>query len=201
VDKARSGREPVERAASVGRQPAEPVEVLVGVVGRAHGIRGEVAIDLRTDEPARRFAAGSILRGDDTTRTFRVVSSLLHGGRWLLAFAELSDRTAAEQARGIRLVTDVDPTERPADPEEYFDRQLVGLTVLAHDGADLGRVTGVLHHPGQDLLEVQGDQARHLIPFVSAIVPGVDLAAGTLRLANVPGLLGEDSDAESIVDS
>jgi len=184
-----------------GSESAGLIEVVVGAIGRAHGIRGEVVIDVRTDEPERRFAAGSILRVEDTTRTFRVVSSRLHSGRWLLGFAEIADRTGAEQARGIRLVTDVDPTERPADPDEYFDRQLVGLTVLGADGATVGRVTGVLHHPEQDLLEVQGDQARHLIPFVSAIVPEVDLAAGSLRLADVPGLLGEDSDVDPDVDS
>jgi 16S rRNA processing protein RimM len=187
VDEARSERE----------RP-EPVEVVVGVVGRAHGIRGEVVIDVRTDEPDRRFAVGQILRAEDTTRTFRVVSSRLHSGRWLLGFSELADRSAAEQARGIRLVIDVDPHERPADPEEYFDRQLVGLTVLAAGGATVGRVTGVLHHAEQDLLEVQGDDTRHLIPFVRAIVPEVDLAAGTLRLADVPGLLGdEDPEVDS----
>jgi len=187
VDEARSGRD-----------PAEQVEVVVGVIGRAHGIRGEVAIDVRTDEPQRRFAVGNILRVEDTTRTFRVVSSRLHSGRWLLGFAEIADRSGAEQARGIRLVTDVDPTERPADPEEYFDRQLVGLTVLAADGKLIGRVGGVLHHPAQDLLEVDGDEARHLISFDSAIVPEIDLAAATLTLADVPGLLGEDpSDVDS----
>jgi 16S rRNA processing protein RimM len=177
------------------RESAVLTEVIVGVIGRAHGIRGEVVIDARTDEPDRRFAVGQILRAEDTTRTFRVVSSRLHSGRWLLGFAELGDRTAAEQARGIRLVTDVDPAERPADPEEYFDRQLVGLTVLAADGSVVGRVAGVLHHHEQDLLEVQGDNARHLIPFVQAIVPEVDLAAATLTLADVPGLLSEQPDA------
>ncbi len=172
-----------------GREPTR--EVRVGVVGRPHGIRGEVFVDVRTDEPERRFATGEVLRGEDTTKTFRVVSSRFHSGRLLVLFAELADRTAAERALGIHLVTDVDPAERPGDPEEYFDRQLIGLTVLGADGAIVGPVVDVLHLPEQDLLEVQTDQPhkRHLIPFVTAIVPGVDLDARTLRLADVPGLL------------
>ena len=175
---------------------ADQVEIVVGVIGRPHGIRGEVVIEVRTDEPDRRFAAGQILRTEDTTRTFRVVSSRVHGGRRLVVFAELADRTAAELARGTQLLTDVDPAERPDDPEEYFDRQLVGLAVLSAAGDPIGRVGRVLHLPSQDVLEVNADGALHLIPFVSAIVPDVDLSLGTLRLADVPGLLGEEPDAD-----
>jgi 16S rRNA processing protein RimM len=165
--------------------------VTVGVVGRPHGVRGEVVIEVRTDEPDRRFAAGQVLRAEDTTRTFRVVSSRPHGDRLLVRFAELGDRTAAEQARGIRLVADVDAAERPSGPEEYFDRQLVGLGVLAADGNPVGSVRAVLHLPEQDLLEIDSAAGVRLVPFVTALVPEIDLAAGRLRLADVPGLLGD----------
>lgn len=161
------------------------------MVGRPHGLRGEVLVDVRTDEPDRRFAPGQILRAEDTTRTFRVLSSRPLGDRLLVRLAELGDRTAAEQARGIRLVVDVDPAERPSEPEEYFDRQLVGLSVVSADDSPVGSVTAVLHLPGQDLLEIDTSGGRRLVPFVTALVPEVDIAAHRLRLADVPGLLGD----------
>jgi 16S rRNA processing protein RimM len=111
----------------------------------------------------------------------------------LVRFDELPDRTAAEQVRGVRLATDVDPAPRPDDPEEYFDRQLVGLRAEAADGSTIGTVIAVLHLPEQDLLEVDSGTARHLIPFVIAIVPEIDLAGGRLRLAPVEGLLDYDA--------
>ncbi len=169
----------------------EPLEVRVGVVGRAHGVKGEVAVEVRTDEPERRFAAGQILRIEDTTRTLRVVSSRFHGRRLLVRFAEFGDRTAAERSLGVTLVADVDPAERPVDPEEYFDRQLVGLSVRSADGPIVGTVAAVLHLPEQDVLEIDADGARHLVPFVAALVPEVDLSSGEVRLADVRGLLGE----------
>jgi 16S rRNA processing protein RimM len=92
-------------------------------------------------------------------------------------------------------VTEVDPAERPADPEEYYDRQLVGLTVLDAAGATLGPVTAVLHLPEQDLLEIDLAGERRLVPFVGALVSEVDLASGTVRLVDVPGLLRDVDDA------
>jgi 16S rRNA processing protein RimM len=88
------------------------------------------------------------------------------------------------------------PAERPDQPEEYYDRQLVGLRVLDAAGTEVGRVTGVAHLPAQDLLEIDTGAGEALVPFVSELVPDVDLDQGLLRLADVPGLLaaGEGED-------
>lgn len=169
-----------------------PVEVVVGIIGRAHGLAGEVSIDPRTDEPERRFAPGQVLRSEGDGRTFTVESRRDHGGRLLVRFRELADRTGAEAARGVSLVADVDPNERPGDEEEFYDRQLVGLRVLDDLGADVGWVAAVLHLPSQDLLEVDTGEELRLIPFVAALVPEVDLAAGHLRLSPVGGLLEDE---------
>jgi len=170
----------------------EPVEVVVATIGRAHGLRGEVSIECRTDEPERRFAPGQVLRAEADSRTFTIESCRNHAGRLLIRFQELRDLTAAEAAGGLVLVTRVDPDERPAEAEEFFDRQLMGLRVLDDAGSDVGLVAGVLHLPAQDVLEVDTGKELRLIPFVAALVPQVDLAAGHLRLAPVGGLLEDE---------
>jgi 16S rRNA processing protein RimM len=170
----------------------EVVEVLVGIVGRAHGVRGDVAVEPRTDEPERRFAPGTVLRDERTGRTLRVATRRDHSGRLLVRFEGAEDRNAAEALRGIRLVVDVPVDEQPEAEGEYFDRQLIGLTVLDADGVEAGRVTAVVHLPAQDLLEVATSEGARLVPFVTALVPVVDLAAGSVQLADVPGLLHDE---------
>jgi len=179
-------------------------EITVGVIVRAHGVRGEVVVDLRTDEPERRFAPGEVLRsqsGTGTLRqgqdsTFTVVSTREHQGRWLVTFAEIPDRNAAEAARGVRLLARVSDDERPDDAEEYYDRQLVGLAVYTDDSPQpIGTVTAVLHLPAQDVLEVATADATRLVPFVTELVPTVDLDAARVVLAPVAGLLEDLDDA------
>lgn len=175
---------------------AQSIEVVVGVIGRAHGIRGDVAVDVRTDEPDLRLAAGAVLRVENGQRTFTIESSREHSGRLLVRFVELPDRTAAEAVRGTVLVVDVDPAEVPPDEDEYYDRQLVGLRAVAADGTEIGPVVSVLHLPSQDTLEIKTTDGIRLVPFVTAVVPRVDLAAGELHLADLPGLLSDQDDPE-----
>lgn len=170
---------------------AELVEVVVGRVGRAHGIRGEVAIDLRTDEPERRFAVGAELRIEGTPRTLRVAAHRWHGERLLVHFEGVPDRTAVEALRGAVLIVEAHLDERPDDEDEFYDRQLVGLRVFDHTGTDVGAVTAVVHLPTQDLLAVETALGERFVPFVAELVPEVDLDAGCLRLADVGGLLDE----------
>lgn len=165
------------------------VEVRLGSVGRAHGLGGEVFIDLRTDEPARRFTPGARLLLGDTGRTVEIATVRWNRGRLMLSFVGYPDRTAVEALTGQVLGTRVPAEERPSEAEEFFDRHLVGLKVLDHGGSQVGTVTAVLHLPAQDVLEIAVDGARRLVPFVAALVPEVDLAAGFVRLADVGGLL------------
>lgn len=170
------------------------VEVVVGVVGRANGTRGAVAVELRTDEPETRFADGTRLRVEDSRSTRTVRSTRWQSGRLIASFTELTDRTAAERARGEVLVIDVDPDQPPADEDEFYDRQLVGLKVTSADGSDVGVVRQVLHLPRQDVLAIDTPAgAERLVPFVSELVPSVDLGAGEIRLAEVPGLIDDDA--------
>ncbi len=166
------------------------VEVIVGKVGRAHGIRGDVFIDVTTDEPKRRFTTGAQLRLDDGTQ-LEVASVRKHGGRLLVAFTGLRDRTAVEQLTGRQLFADVPSDEQPSGQNEYFDRQLVGLEVRSAAGSPSGTIVGVQHMPAQDLLVIDVDGDERLVPFVEALVPTVNLEEGFVQLADVGGLLGD----------
>lgn len=176
------------------------MQVVVGRIGRPHGIRGEVTVEVRTDSPDVRFAPGSVL----TTEPARlgpitVAAARWHSGRLLLSAAGVHDRTGAEALRGAVLSAEVDDDEVPEDPEEFYDHQLRGLAVVASaDAADVvGVVDDVLHLPGQDLLSVKREDGREvLVPFVAEIVTGIDLDSGRVTVALPAGLLDlEEPDA------
>ncbi|MFE4520375.1 ribosome maturation factor RimM [Kitasatospora sp. NPDC056783] len=153
------------------------MQLVVGKIGRAHGIRGDVSVEVRTDEPELRLGPGAVLLTDPaSTGPLTVESGRVHSGRLLLRFAGVKDRNAAEALRGTVLISEVDPEERPDDPEEYYDHQLIGLDVVLLDGTLVGELTEVLHLPYQDLLTVEkADGTEVLVPFVSQIVPTIDL--------------------------
>jgi 16S rRNA processing protein RimM len=167
------------------------IEVVVGRIGKPHGLRGEVTVELRTDEPERRFVEGAALiavspRGQRSWLT--VERTRWHQGVLLVHFEGVGDRTAAEGARGTMLIAEVDPGETPEDPEEFYDHQLVGLRVVDTEGVDRGEVTGILHG-AQDLLEIRTPNGPVLVPFVTALVPTVDVTGGRVVVADRPGLL------------
>jgi 16S rRNA processing protein RimM len=173
--------------------------VVVGRVGRSHGVRGEVSVELRTDEPEERFAmGGSLLTDGPRLRRLTVRSVRPHSGRLLVAFDEVRDRAEADALRGAVLSAEIEADRRPDDPEEFYDRQLIGLHVLGTDGGAVGDVIGVVHLPLQDALSIRRRDGREvLVPFVAELVPEVDLARGTLRVSNRPGLLDPDDDREA----
>jgi 16S rRNA processing protein RimM len=172
------------------------MQLVVGRVGRPHGLRGEVTVDVRTDDPDRRFATGSVLATEPASRGPLTVSeSRWHSGRLLVRFGDCQDRQAAEELRGTMLVVESADIPAPSDPEVFGDYQLIGLQVVTVSGEQIGSVADVLHH-GQDLLIVAGTGARSgaeiLVPFVTAIVPEVDIAAGRLVIDPPAGLLDPD---------
>ncbi|AXE38521.1 Ribosome maturation factor RimM [Acidipropionibacterium virtanenii] len=173
---------------------SEPVEVVVARIGRPHGLRGEMTVRLSTDEPDRRFTPGSRLVLGGSGRVLTVDSWRRASGSVLLRFTEVGDRTAAEAIQGEELSARVDADERPEAPEEYYDRQLRGLQARDSRGQPLGRVTAVIHMPAQDLLAIDVDGTERLVPFVAELVPQVDLAAGTLTVADVGGLVDDDAE-------
>jgi 16S rRNA processing protein RimM len=152
------------------------VQLVVGRIARAHGIGGEVSVEVRTDAPDERFAIGSTLDTDPAhVGPLTVANARWHSGRLLVAFEGVADRTAAEALRGALLVVDSD-TSPAVDEDEYWDHQLAGLEVVSTDNQPLGVLADVLHPPGPDLLVVRRpDGGETLVPFVREIVPTVDL--------------------------
>ena len=166
------------------------MQVTVGRIGRPHGIRGEVVVGVRTDEPDLRFAVGSQLDADRPEMgTLTVAAVRWQSGDLIVRFRGVRDRTAAGELRGTWLTVDSGTLAPTGDPDEFRDHELVGLCVRTVDGTDVGTVEDVLHH-GQDTLAVRAASGEILVPFVKAIVTSVDVEGGVLVIDPPPGLLG-----------
>ncbi|QNG19222.1 ribosome maturation factor RimM [Rhodococcus triatomae] len=175
------------------------MDLVVGRVAKSHGIRGELVVEVRTDEPEDRFAVGSVLRGrrprDERTESYTVEAVREHSGRLLLRLRGIDDRTAADALRGVLFVIDSGELEPTDDPDEFYDHELEGLTVRLADGTEVGTVTEVLHSAAGELLSVRrvGDDTHELlVPFVSAIVTSVSTTDGTVVIEPPEGLLDPD---------
>ncbi len=149
--------------------------LLVGRIGRAHGILGGATIEVRTDEPDRRFAIGAAVQ-TDTHGELTITSGRVHNGILLLGFNGITDRNGIEKLRNTLLYADVDINEENDDEDEYHVMQLIGCQAVLESGEVFGEVTDVINLPGQDLLAVKTANGEQLIPFVRQLVPTVDVA-------------------------
>ncbi len=177
------------------------MEVVVGRVAKAHGIHGELAVDVRTDSPDQRFAIGYVLTARTRTtgtRQLTVAAARAHSagashaggrGRLLVRFEEVRGRGDAEQLRGAVLHADTDDLPPITDPDEFYDHDLEGLAAELVDGTAAGTVREVLHSPGGELLALDYQGREVLVPFVRALVPTVDVAGGRVVLDPPHGLL------------
>jgi 16S rRNA processing protein RimM len=163
--------------------------LVVARIGRPHGLRGEVTVQLHTDDPAGRFVVGAEFATDPPARGPLVLRSVrVHQGVYLLAFAGHGDRDAAEALRGTRLLVAPEPDETGEDT--WYEDDLVGLTAVTVEGTVVGEVSGLHARPVQDLLEVRLTDGRTvLVPFVHEIVPEVDPGARRVVLDPPAGLL------------
>jgi 16S rRNA processing protein RimM len=169
------------------------VQLVVARIGRAHGIKGEVTVEVRTDEPELRLGPGAVLATEPaSTGPLTIETGRVHSGRLLLRFEGVRDRTAAEALRNTLLIADVDPDELPEDPEEFYDHQLMDLDVVLADGTEIGRITEITHLPSQDLFIVERpDGTEVMIPFVEEIVTEIDLEEQRAVITPPPGLIDE----------
>jgi 16S rRNA processing protein RimM len=169
------------------------VELTVGRVVKAHGVGGEVVVEIRTDDPADRFAPGNTLRAKSSRggeeRTFVIDQARDHGGRLLVRLAGVDDRDAADALRGSLFVVDSDELPPIDEPDTYYDHQLEGLSVRTTAGLEVGVVAEVLHTAAGELLAVRRDSGEVLVPFVGAIVTSVSLDDGLIEIDPPDGLL------------
>jgi 16S rRNA processing protein RimM len=185
--------------------------LIVGQIGKPHGLRGEVSVYVRTDEPEERFVAGSeftaeaprdrqVSTGPATPSApgvpyvvpekLTLESVRWHQGRAIAQFEGIHDRDVAEALRGVLLQVDSSTLTEPEDPDEFHDHQLVGLQVETADGTVLGTVARIDHAASSDLVVLdKSGGGTALIPFVSQIVPTVDLRGGRLVVDLPEGLL------------
>jgi 16S rRNA processing protein RimM len=175
------------------------VQLVVARVGRAHGIKGEVTVEVRTDEPELRLAPGAVLATDPASAgPLTIETGRVHSGRLLLRFAGVQDRNAAEALRNTLLIAEVDPDELPEGEDEYYDHQLIDLDVVTRDGAEVGRITEISHLPSQDLFVVEcPDGSEVLIPFVEEIVIEIDLGEQRAVIDPPPGLIDDRAEIAS----
>ncbi len=184
--------------------------VLVARIGKPHGLRGEVSVQVHTDTPDDRFSVGSVLMTEPPERgPLVVVSVRVHQGRYLLGFDGVQGRKGAEDLRDTRLFIPVEASmaqpneadqvatqdfvvaaERGADAEAFYEDELVGLTVRLLSGEVVGEVSGLHTRPAQDLLEITlSGGGTALVPFVAQLVPTVDISAGVVVIDPPAGLL------------
>ncbi|MFB8349193.1 ribosome maturation factor RimM [Streptomyces niveus] len=171
------------------------MQLVVARIGRAHGIKGEVTVEVRTDEPELRLGPGAVLATEPaSTGPLTIETGRVHSGRLLLRFAGVSDRTGAEALRNTLLIAEVDPQDMPEDPDEYYDHQLMDLDVVLADGTEVGRITEITHLPSQDLFIVERpDGTEVMIPFVEEIVTDIDLVEQKAVIDPPPGLIDDNA--------
>ncbi|MEV5648821.1 ribosome maturation factor RimM [Nocardia sp. NPDC052254] len=179
------------------------MDLVVGRVAKSHGVRGELVVEVRTDEPELRFAPGATLRGrapkSEVVRTFTVESAREHSGRLLVRIEGVGDRSAADTLRGTLFLVDSAELTSSGDPDEFYDHELEGLSVRLADGTEIGTVSEILHSAAGELLSIRaaegagGRSGREiLVPFVTAIVPTVSIAEGLIVIDPPEGLLDEE---------
>ena len=168
------------------------MDVVVARIGKAHGLRGEVTIEVRTDAPHERFVPGARFPTDPPAAgPLQLETVRDHNGTLLLGFASARDRSAAEGLRGVLLLADSE--EAVEDEDAWYEKDLVGLSVVTVAGEPVGEVVAVDPRPTQDLLVVRLTDGREgLVPFVAALVPEVDVAGGRVVIDPPAGLFDLD---------
>lgn len=178
-----------------------PSEVRVARIGKPHGIRGEVTVEVFTDSPETRFLAGTVFAVKQRDSTGILFSELtVQNVRWnkkilLLRFSEFSDRNTAEALRNAELYA---PADNPLDNEVgWYAAELLGFAVYDSNAAlpPIGKVSDLITGSAQDLLEVElNDGRKVLIPFVEEIVPEINESLGAVIITPPPGLLELNQD-------
>lgn len=176
-------------------QQAEPRFLVIGRVVGAHGLRGELRVEIHTDFPEHFEVLETVYLGDDSTtglgrgepRHFHLERCRFHKGRAIVKLAGCETRSDAERLRGQWVQIPIEHA-RPLDEDEYYEYQIVGLEVWTDEGERLGRITEVLYTGSNDVYVVTGPEGEILIPALEDVVLQVDLEAGRIVVSLMEGL-------------
>jgi len=170
------------------------MDLVVGRLGRPHGIHGEISVEVRTDEPEIRFAKGSKLSVKESNNQLTVLSSRWHQEKMLVKFEEITDRDLANEIKGKTLTIKIDPNSIETKKDQYYEFQLAGLKVIDKNDKTLGQIKEVITNLAQDLLVVETvDKREVLVPFVKQIVTNVDLDKKQVIMDPPTGLFDEEN--------
>jgi 16S rRNA processing protein RimM len=184
-----------------GNKPPR-TQLRVGRLTKAHGLKGALKLELYTDDPEHRFVPGAQFSLQVPTgskwhgKSIELAELRWYNGQPVGFFAGVTDRTEAETLVKAILWVDQDSTELPQEDDAWYDHQLAGLKVV-RDGQAVGTIARVDHLPAHDLLAVKTEAGEVLVPFVKAIVPTVDIAAGIVTVTPPAGLFEELPDDEA----
>ncbi|MET4782573.1 ribosome maturation factor RimM [Glaciihabitans sp. UYNi722] len=185
----------------ISREVNPSEQLRVGRLTKAHGLKGAIKVELYTDAPERRFVPGAVFSLQVPTssswhgKTLELIELKWYNTHPVAFFKDVPDRSVAETLIKAILWVDQDLAEQSDEEDAWYDHQLVGLSVM-RDGVKVGTVSLVDHLPAQDLLHVTTETGEVLVPFVKAIVPAVDIAAGILTVTPPAGLFEELPDDE-----
>ncbi len=168
------------------------MDVLVGTVGRAHGLKGAVVVQVHTDRPDERFAPGAVVRLPDGDE-LAVAGAGRVGAAFVVRFVQVNDRTAAERLGGQELWADIPDDLDLATSDEFHDARLIGADVRDEAGDSVGTLKQILHLPAQDVLVVDVAGAERMVPFVRDLVPEVNVAESYVTVRAIPGLLDDEA--------
>jgi len=162
------------------------LQLVVGRIGRAHGVQGEATIEVRSDDPDLRFAVGEKLTLENGN-ILTISHSRWHNQILLLSFSGITDRNKIEELRDQLLYAEVDTTSN--QPGEYHFQQLIGCQVFLPDQSCLGEVIEIIQLPGQDLLSIAAEKGEVLIPMVKQIILSIDVVKKIIQIDPPEGLL------------
>lgn len=175
------------------------MQLTVAIIGAPHGLKGEVRLDVRTDQPERRLGIGAMLETDpQEVGPLTVARTREYKGALYVTFTECTDRTMAEHLRGVKLTVETDEDDY-VEEDAFYEHELVGLEVLDPEGYELGEIVGLETFPAQDILVVrEPDGAIARVPFVRDIVTEVDVDDNCVVVKAPHGLFSSDlGDEES----
>jgi 16S rRNA processing protein RimM len=169
--------------------------VVVGRVRRPHGVRGELWIEVMTDEPDAVYASGRRVFGgtvngdaEEDAPVLTIVETRPFKDGLLVQFREIADRNAAEPWNGRHLLVPQDELV-PLEQGQVYVHELKGMTVELSSGELLGTITDVFEVPQGLLLDIARERGTVLVPFASDIVTDIDRARRVVRIDPPPGLL------------